>query len=198
MARPAQFSRAGLIQAAANLVAHGGPASVTIASVAQQAGAPTGSVYHRFASREELMAATWLSAAASFQAGLQEALRLPSQTPGVEAALFAVRWARTEPVAARLVILYRRQDFFGDVPPRLRAEAEKLAAELDEALSTFAQASLGAGGLAAKERAAFLLIDLPSAAVRRYLAAGMTPPPEVEDFVRQVCLAMARAQAEPG
>jgi AcrR family transcriptional regulator len=179
------------------LAAHGGPASVTIASVAEQAGAPTGSVYHRFASREELMAATWLSAAASFQAGLLEALRGPSEQPGVEAALFAVRWARAEPVAARLVILYRRQDFFGDVPDRLRPEAEKLTAELDEALSAFAHDSLGGGGLAAKERAAFLLIDLPSAAVRRYLAAGITPPPEVEVFVRQASLAMAPAQAEP-
>ena len=197
MPRRAQFSRDGLVQAAATLAAQGGPASVTVASVAHHAGAPTGSVYHRFDSREELMAATWLSAAASFQAGLLQALRGPSQPPGLEGALFAVRWARSQAMAARLVILYRRQDFFIAVPPRLRPEAERLTAELDEALSAFAQESLGGGGLAAKERAAFLLIDLPSAAVRRYLSAGISPPPGVEDFVRQAFVAMSPAEGKP-
>jgi AcrR family transcriptional regulator len=197
VARPAQFSRAGLVQAAATLAANGGPASVTISAVAHQAGAPTGSLYHRFDSREELMAAAWLSAAASFQAGFLEALRGPSHPPGLEAALFAVRWARAQAVAARLVILYRRQDFFVAVPLSMRPEAERLTAELDQALSAFAQDSVGSAGLAAKERAAFLLIDLPYAAVRRYLAAGISPPPGVEDFLRQAFLAVSPAQDQP-
>jgi AcrR family transcriptional regulator len=196
MTRPAQFSRAGLVEAAANLAARNGPAAVTISSVAEHAGAPTGSVYHRFDSRAELMAAAWLGAVASFQAGFLQALQAPSQPPGLEAALFAVRWTRAQAVAARLVILYRRQDFFATMPPGLRAEAETLTAELDEALTAFARDSLGGGGLPAKERAAFLLIDLPYAAVRRHLAAGINPPPGVEDLVREAFLAMAPASVE--
>jgi hypothetical protein len=143
------------------------------------------------------MAATWLSAAASFQDGLLQALQGRSQPPGLEAALFAVRWARDEAVKARLVILYRRRDFFVTVPLPLRPEVERLSADLDAAISAFAQDFPGGAGLAAKERAAFLLIDLPSAAVRRYLAAGISPPAGVEDFVRRAFLAMAPAQGKP-
>ncbi|MEJ7734392.1 MAG: TetR family transcriptional regulator [Polyangiaceae bacterium] len=46
--RPAKFDREELLDAALALVAEGGPAALTLAALARAAGAPTGSIYHRF------------------------------------------------------------------------------------------------------------------------------------------------------
>ena len=198
MARPAKFARADLVGAATELAASLGPGAVTMASVAERVGAPTGSIYHRFDSREALMAEVWLAAVEALQAGMLSALQQPSEPPGLLAALFPVQWARADPAAARLVVLYRRQDFVrGPLPEAARSRAEQLAAGLDAALAAFAQETLGAGDLSAKQHAAFLLIDMPHAALRRYLAAGIDPPATVDEIVREAFVALARRQPGP-
>jgi AcrR family transcriptional regulator len=192
MARPSKFDRLDILAATAALAATEGPGAVTMASVAARLGAPTGSIYHRFGSREDLMAETWLSATESFQAGFLAALARPSQPPGLEAALHAIRWARDQPTSSRIVVLYRRQDFVAmPLPPPLRSRAERLAADLDRALTGFAAAAMGSSDLVARQRAAFLLLDIPYAAIRRYLSAGMEPPPSIEDLVRGAFQALA-------
>jgi AcrR family transcriptional regulator len=169
-----------------------------MASVATRLGAPTGSIYHRFRSREELMAETWLAAAESFQAGLIAALGAPSEPPGMGAALHAIQWARAHPTPARLVVLYRRRDFVaGPLPEPLRPRLERLGADLDAALSGFAATMLGSTDLGGRQLAAFLLVDMPYAAVRRYLAAGMDPPLSVERLVRRAFEALARPDPWP-
>jgi AcrR family transcriptional regulator len=155
-------------------------------------GAPTGSIYHRFASREDLLAETWLATMAAFQAGFVATLNETSEPAGLAAALFAVRWARSNLEAARLLVLYRRQDFVrGELPERLREAAAQLAAELADAIAKFALIAFGNRGLAAKQRAVFLVLDLPNAAMRRYLAAGISPPQDVDELVAEAVTAMA-------
>jgi AcrR family transcriptional regulator len=198
MARPSKFSRNDVVGAAAALAAASGPAAVTMSAVAASLGAPTGSIYHRFESRQELMAEAWLWASESFQAALIAALGRGSEPGGLEAALHTIQWARDQPGLARLVVLYRRSDFIpGTLPGPFRSRAERLGSELDAALSAFAATTLGSDDLAAKQRAAFLLVDVPQAAVRRYLSAGMAPPPAVDDLVRRAFQALARPQARP-
>ena len=171
---------------------------MTMASVAARLGAPTGSIYHRFRSRKELMAETWLAAAESFQAGFIAALAEPSEPRGVRAALHAIEWARAHPTPARLVVLYRRRDFVaGPLPQPLRPRAELLGADLEAALSGFAATALGSTDLGGRQLAAFLLLDMPYAAVRRYLAVGVDPPPLVEGLVRRVFEALARPEPGP-
>jgi AcrR family transcriptional regulator len=165
---------------------------LTIDAVARTAGAPTGSIYHRFESREDLLAETWLDTMVAFQTGFVAALRETSEPPGLAAALFPVQWARSNPEAARLLVLYRRQDFVrGELPERLREAAAQLATELGDALAGFALSAFGDRGLAAKQRSAFLVLDLPHAAMRRYLAAGISPPQEVDELVVEAMTAMA-------
>ena len=48
------FEDADFLAAARDLAAAGGPASVTVTSVSERLGAPVGSFYHRFASRDVL------------------------------------------------------------------------------------------------------------------------------------------------
>ena len=59
MARPAKFSLDDLLDAAGRVLLEKGR-DITMAQIADAAGAPTGSVYHRFASREELLIRLWL------------------------------------------------------------------------------------------------------------------------------------------
>jgi AcrR family transcriptional regulator len=192
MPRAPRFTRQDLIDAAIRVCVRHGPGALTIDAVARMAGAPTGSIYHRFASRQDLLAETWLATMAAFQAGFVAALRETSEPPGLAAALFPVQWARSNPEAARLLVLYRRQDLVrGELPERLREAARQLAAELGEAIARFALNAFGDRSLAAKQRAAFLVLDLPNAAMRRYLAAGISPPEDVDELVAEVVTAMA-------
>lgn len=192
MPRPPRFTRENLIDAAVRVCVQNGPGALTIGAVARMAGAPTGSIYHRFASREDLLAETWVATMAAFQPGFIAALRQRSEPPGLEAALFSVQWARSNPDAARLLVLYRRQDFVnGELPERLREAAGQLATELGHAISEFAASAFGDQGLAAKQRATFLVLDLPDAAMRRYLAAGISPPQDVDKLVAEAVTAIS-------
>ena len=76
MARPAKFRTDDLLDAAAKaILEHGRDASVS--EVGHIAGAPTGSIYHRFSSRTELFVGLWLRSVRRFQAGFMEACRTP-------------------------------------------------------------------------------------------------------------------------
>jgi hypothetical protein len=135
---------------------------------------------------------------AAFQPGFIAALGERSDPPGLAAALYAVRWARANPDAARLLVLYRRQDFVrGELPEPLRQTAAELASGFDQAISEFAVRAFASESLAAKQRSAFLLIDLPNAAMRRYLAAGIPLPQEVDELVKDAVIALSTALAAP-
>lgn len=54
MGRPL-YDHAGFLEAARTLAYEGGPAAVTVDSVARHLNAPKGSFYHRFASRDALL-----------------------------------------------------------------------------------------------------------------------------------------------
>jgi AcrR family transcriptional regulator len=192
MPRPVRFTFEDLIRASVRVCLRYGPGGLTMSAVAEEAGAPTGSLYHRFSSRENLLAAAWVSTMAAFQPGFIAALGERSDPPGLAAALYAVRWARANPDAARLLVLYRRQDFVREaLPEQLRQTAAELARGFDQAISEFALRAFGSESLAAKQRSSFLLIDLPNAAMRRYLAAGISPPQDVDELVAEAVTAMA-------
>ena len=55
MGRPARIFPADLIKAASKIAARLGPARATIAAIAKEAGAPVGSMYHRYPSRGALL-----------------------------------------------------------------------------------------------------------------------------------------------
>src|SRR5260370_40248012 len=70
MPRAPQFDETQILTAAGRLIARHGPSGATIAAIARALGAPTGSIYHRFDSRDGLLAEVWLGAAPAFQAAL--------------------------------------------------------------------------------------------------------------------------------
>ncbi|WCD85969.1 hypothetical protein KPP03845_102310 [Streptomyces xanthophaeus] len=71
-------------QRTVRLAAGGGPDAVTMSAVAQAVGAPSGSVYHRFAGRPALLAEVWLRTVEAFQEGYLAQVEAPSE-PGAAA-----------------------------------------------------------------------------------------------------------------
>src|SRR3954468_20093113 len=99
---------AAFLTAARHIAAEDGPGAVTVTSVTERVGAPSGSFYYRFASRDLLLAELWLTTALAFQKGFVAAIRAGD---GLSAALHTPRWVRAHFDNARLFLLYHRNDF---------------------------------------------------------------------------------------
>lgn len=189
MGRPQLFTRQQVLDAAARLVAAGGPPAASMAAVAEEMGGPTGSIYHRFGSREELLGEMWVGIAESFQNPFVEILASPGSAVdvGVEAALHTPRWARENLAQARIFLLYRREDVLPKGwPTNVEERAELLRAELRNAMGGYVQRLAGTPSAVAAERCAFALVDIPYAGVRRYLAGGK-PPSGLADQLIEEC-----------
>jgi AcrR family transcriptional regulator len=111
MGRPPRHDSDRLLDSAVTLAADAGPQAVTMSAVARTAGAPSGSVYHRFPDRPTLLAALWLRTVLRFQEGFLAALEEdPPLRGAVAAARHVVEWSKAHPPEAR-VLLYGARDF---------------------------------------------------------------------------------------
>jgi AcrR family transcriptional regulator len=166
-------------------------------AIAQELGAPTGSIYHRFASRDILLAEVWLHTVEAFQAGfIAELASGRPRDAGLNAALYTPGWVRAHRAPARLLLLHHRDDFLpGGWPPEVADRAGRLAAEMGRALRGFAREAFGSVGLTALRRSRFALVDVPGAAVGPHLRADEDLPDVVEDLVRSAYLAIVPAVA---
>ena len=185
MARPALFSSEQVLAAALRLIAEDGPAAATIAAIGRATGAPVGSIYHRFPSREALIWELWLQIVADFQEGFVVAAdAATTKEDGVHVALYTPRWARRKLPEARVLMLHRREELLnGQAPPESAERLADLDRQLKTTLRRFSRTVLGDGTEASTRRAAFALIDVPLAAVRRPLAAGRAPEPALDALV---------------
>lgn len=118
MPRVAKFDEVQILNAAAKLVAARGPAAATMSAIGAAIGAPNGSIYHRFQSRDELLGQLWLSKAKRFQDRWAEAIDEPDAVKaGLEAALSMPRVVREDLDGAKVMLLYRRADFLAEAGP---------------------------------------------------------------------------------
>ena len=180
MARPS-FAHDAFLAAARELAAEGGPASVTVGSVTGRLGAPSGSFYYRFASRDVLLAELWLATALAFQEGFVAAIKAGD---GLTAALHTPRWVRAHLGDARAFLLHHRDDFVqGDWPEPIRARVARQAKRIDAAYRRFAADTLGGVDARRLRIARFVLADLPKAAVEPHLRRGEPPPAIVDEMI---------------
>jgi AcrR family transcriptional regulator len=177
MGRPAKFEREDLLLVAAGEAAVGRP--LTIQGLASVSGAPVGSIYHRFESREQLLAEAWLLAVGKFQTAFVPALEAAATVEqGLAAALSVPRWSRANPALAGLLCLRRQEDFLGNgAPAHLRREATSLNKSIAKGLQVFA----------GRSRRSLLqcrvaTIGAPYGAVRLFLPHA-SPPIEIDDMV---------------
>jgi AcrR family transcriptional regulator len=181
MGHPA-FDNSDFLGAALALAAERGPQAVTVAAISARLKAPTGSFYHRFASRDELLARLWFNTVLSFQEGIAAAL---DAGDGLRAALHTPAWVREHLDEARLLLLHHRDDFVhGDWPQSLRdgLAAQKLRGEA--AHEKFAQDLFGRAGGDEIRIVQFVIAEVPVAAVRQHLLRREPPPVLVDELIR--------------
>ncbi len=181
MGRP-RFSHADFLAAALAVAAERGPAAVTVGAVAERLRAPTGSFYHRFASRGVLLGTLWLRTVLDFQQGVGAAL---DAGDGLAAALHTPAWVREHPDEARLLLLHHRDDFVqGDWPEPLREQVAAMAERNRAGTARFARLVFREDGPEELRRAQFLLAEVPVAAVRQHVRCREPPPPVVDALIR--------------
>lgn len=185
MPRLAKFDQSRILDAAATLVASGGPGAATVAAIGSILGAPSGSIYHRFRSRDALLGHLWLSKATVFQDRWAAALAVTNSVEaGLQAALSMPQVVREDLAGARVMLLYRREDFVsGEWPSEMKAEAEALGRQVKEGLSEMTRRLFGRDSAAARRTTAFATIDIPYSAVRRFVIDNAAPPAHVDALI---------------
>lgn len=180
MGRPL-FDSAGFLAAARALACEHGPGAVTVDSVTRRLGAPKGSFYHRFASRDALLGELWLKTVLAYQEGFVAAAEAGD---GLAAALHTPAWARLHLDDARLLLLYSRHDFVqGNWPADLKRGVRDQAERFESCLTSFARSAFGRAGVSQLQRATFVLAEVPVAAVKTHLQQRRPPPPLVDELI---------------
>jgi AcrR family transcriptional regulator len=178
----AKFSHSDFLAAALALVAERGPSAVTVASISERLRSPTGSFYHRFASRNALLGALWLRTVLDFQQGVSAAM---DAGDGLAAALHTPAWVKEHPDQGRLLLLYHRDDFVqGEWPEELRERVAAMTDKMRNGARRYARLVFGTDGAEEVRLGLFLLAEVPVAAVRQHLVRGETPPPLVDRMIR--------------
>jgi AcrR family transcriptional regulator len=193
MGRSPKYDKQSIATAALELVAEGGPRAATVSAIADRLGAPTGSIYHRYGSRDLLLAELWMTVVEGYQDGFIVALG--EQTDAVEAAVHAAlympRWVRDHMNEARLLLLHRREHFVrGDWPDELVQRAEALKGQMVQAVKDYCRRRFGAVKRTATERARFALLDVPFGAVKHYVQEAKPPPRLIDDLIEQTVRAV--------
>ena len=177
-----KFSQEDFFAAALAIIAERGLLAVTVASISARLKSPTGSFYHRFASRDVLLGELWLRAVLDFQTGVGKAL---DAGDGLAAALHTPAWARKHLDKARLLLLYDRSDFVqGDWPEALRGRVAEMTRRMEAGSRRRARVIFGKDGREEQRLAQFLVSELPVAVVRQHLTRGEKPPPLVDQLIR--------------
>jgi AcrR family transcriptional regulator len=168
MPRPELHSVNAILDAARHVVLERGARGATIGAIAAASGAPTGSIYHRFASVDELLARLWMRAMRRVQGAM-----LAADDP-VAAALAVYDFCLEEREDALLLASFRRDDFSGaELPDDARAELEHLNDEIDPFIARLTELHEGS-----RDLVLLTIRDLPYGAALPHVRDRTTPPYE--------------------
>jgi AcrR family transcriptional regulator len=183
----AKFSADGILDATAQEVFRHGP-NATIADIAGRLGAPTGSIYHRFPSREELFVRLWLRSVRRFHVAFLEA----GDDTDAERALLGMAasvatFTRDHQADAAAMTLFRQSRLVESAPASCRGEVEQVNAEIHARLAVLAALRYGDP---TPRQLAYVRIassEGPYGLVRPYIWDG------VPDWLTDVVVASSRA-----
>lgn len=181
MGRPSKFSTDQMLDAAAALIARGGREAATIVAIAAALGAPSGSVYHRFSSRDLLIATLWVRTVRRFQAGYREALADPDPTVAAARAIrHVLHWSAENPDDARVLLLHSRESLLAEWPDELGNELVTLNDDVEADLGRFAAAYFGDVSEEHAGRVTLALVGVPYSIVRHAIYASEPIAPWME------------------
>jgi AcrR family transcriptional regulator len=189
MPRPQTHPTDTMLDAARDLILQDGSRGATIEAIADASGAPTGSIYHRFGSRDELITRLWMRAVYRSQASFLAALEEPDpQEAALAAAMSIVDFCEEHPADAHLLVSFRREDLIRRAPEgSLADELAELNRPVQRAVVNLARRLYGKRTRAALDRTLMVVFDLPYGAVRRYLITGARMPPGLRaDLTRAI------------
>jgi AcrR family transcriptional regulator len=176
MPRPRLHSDDAIMDAARAVVLTRGARGATIGAIANQSGAPTGSIYHRFASVEELLARTWMRAMRRVQEALLSSEEQDPIAATVAGALAVYDFCLRHREEALLASSFRRSDFVAtDFSDEARSQLEGLNSRIDPFLATLARRL---GGPGQQDVALLAVRDLPFGAALPHIRNATRPPPE--------------------
>ncbi len=185
MGRRERHPENSILDAARTVVLERGVRAATIGAIAAAAEAPTGSIYHRFASVQELLARLWLRAARRSQTFSLGALRGEDPRPALVAAgLGTYDFCVAHPQDARLLALFSRADFLAaGLPAELDREMHELNDEVMVAVRDLCRRLFGRATREESDLVLAAAVDLPFGLARRYLEIGAQPPRARRDMV---------------
>lgn len=191
MGRPVKFEEDAFLDAALEEGRRVGFERLSARGVAKRMGAPSGSLYHRYRSRDALVGALWLRTVEHFQEGYLEVLNGPGapSTRARAAARYALDWVRGHSSEAQLLLRYRRESLLKDGTPRwLSRRAADLNRPVTHAFEALArELSPDAPDV---DRVRFACSAIPMAAARDALNAEHSLPDAVDGFVDEVVAAL--------
>ncbi|OYO17261.1 TetR family transcriptional regulator [Enemella dayhoffiae] len=183
MARPAKFSTDDLLDGAQRaVVEHGLGAS--IGQVAAEVGAPVGSIYHRFPSREHLFVTLWMRSIRAFHVGLLATAEIDDPREALLAqAVHIPRFCRDNPQVALCMTLYRHSVLRESAPESLRTEVGELNDAVWAMVARQTEAVFGRRDEHLALVVAIAVQQCPYGLVRPFIGAQIPVPPWLDDAV---------------
>jgi AcrR family transcriptional regulator len=193
--RPTRHPTDTLLDVARDLVVRDGARAVTVDRIVEISGAPKGSIYHRFSTVDDLLAAMWIRAVRRSQATFLAELDGDGDPVEVAtaAALTVCGFARTAHADARLLAAVRREDLVAaTVNATLLTELAQINKPLRTGVAALARRLYGRATKETIEWTSCAVIDLPQGAIRRHLVAGTRIPDSVPAQLRAAIPAALR------
>ncbi len=180
-----------ILDAARRIVVERGARAATLEEIVRESGAPTGSIYYRFGSVDQLLTRLWLRAARRSHAILEDVLTDDPVETVVAGATSIYDLCLREPEDALLLSSFRPSDFMGaDLDPELRDELTTVNAAIEVPL-----AQVAAAIPAPLDVIIFVLSGLPYTFARHQLStrskAGPSWRAQLETCVRTILAAPA-------
>ncbi|SDM84670.1 TetR/AcrR family transcriptional regulator [Maricaulis salignorans] len=152
--------------------------AVTLQGLVAATGISIGSLYHRYGSREGLLAQAWIDAVSTFQDRFLAALAAGDEEAGLQAALATPRFCREQRDRAIILCCCRQVDFIAPATPPANLQTVRT---INDKVAAALQAHAGKSGhsLAACRMG---MVAFPLGAVRLYLP-GQAVPEDVDDYV---------------
>jgi AcrR family transcriptional regulator len=182
MPRPTLHTADAILDSTRDLLLEQGHGNATIEAIAKTSGAPTGSIYHRFGSRDELLARLWIRAVRRSQREFLAACETEDpRAAALGAARSIIQFCRRNPADARLLVAFRREDLMqASESDEVRTELEELNRPVKRAIVELSERLYGSKGRRALDRTLMATFDLPYGAARRYLITGDPLPRQLE------------------
>ena len=184
-----------MLDAAIGLLLADGSRAATVEAIAEASGAPVGTIYHRFGSRDALIARLWMRAVYRSQASVLAALEHPdAEEAAVAAALSIFDFCEEHPRDAQLLASFGHEELLGLTPDGpLADELKELNRPVERAVVALAKRLYGKRTRAALDRVLLIVFDLPHGAVRRHLIAGAPLPVTLRADLERAARALANA-----